>query len=133
MEVVMNRLHSSFHQNFSRDIALIVARIDRLSSDSHNSVVLRQSLRQVRSDILALEVRVRDEMYFHQPPTTTLTEAELRVLERTIKGELTREISRHLHISEATVKTHLSAIYRKLEVRNRAEAIRKALIEGLTG
>lgn len=127
----MNRLSSSFHQNFARDIAVIVAKVDRLSSESHGSLQLRQSLRQIRSELLALEMKVRDEIYFHQPQSTTLTEAELRVLNRTIRGELTREISRHLHISEATVKTHLSAIYRKLEVRNRAEAIRKALTEGL--
>ena len=128
----MNRLRSAFHQNFARDIAAIVARIDRLSGESDGSAQLRQSLRQMRSAILELEVRVRDEIYFHQPPTTTLTDAELRVLQRITKGELTREISRHLHLSEATVKSHLSAIYRKLQVRNRSEAIRKALTEGLT-
>ena len=128
----MTRLRSSFHQNFAREISAIVAKIDRLSAESHNSVQLRQSLRQIRSELLVLEVKVRDEIYFRQPQTTTLTKAELRVLDRIIKGELTREISRHLHISEATVKTHLSAIYRKLRVRNRAEAIRKALTEGLT-
>lgn len=38
-------------------------------------------------------------------------------------GATTLEIARKRHNSEATIKSHLSSIYRKLEVRNRVEAI----------
>jgi len=38
-------------------------------------------------------------------------------------GATTVEIARKRHNSEATIKSHLSSIYRKLEVRNRVEAI----------
>jgi len=37
-----------------------------------------------------------------------------------------------LFISEATLKTHLSSVYRKLAVNNRVQAIEKARNAGLT-
>ena len=41
-------------------------------------------------------------------------------------GSTNKEIAVHLHLSPHTVKEHTSAIYRKLGVRNRAEATRQA-------
>jgi len=38
-------------------------------------------------------------------------------------GATTEEIARKRHNSIATIKSHLSSIYRKLEVRNRVEAV----------
>ncbi len=40
-------------------------------------------------------------------------------------GATTQEIARKRHNSEATIKSHLTSIYRKLGVRNRVEAISK--------
>jgi LuxR family maltose regulon positive regulatory protein len=51
-----------------------------------------------------------------------LTERELEVLRLLPTRLSTREIARELYISVNTVKTHVRAIYRKLEVANRAEA-----------
>jgi pSer/pThr/pTyr-binding forkhead associated (FHA) protein len=42
-----------------------------------------------------------------------------------------REIAAELHISPHTVKEHTSALYRKLDVRNRAEAVQRAQRLGL--
>ena len=52
-----------------------------------------------------------------------LTEAEREILNLISTGATTQEIARARHNSEATVKTHLTSIYRKLEVRNRVEAV----------
>ena len=41
------------------------------------------------------------------------------------------DIARNLGLSEITIKKHLSAIYRKLDVANRTEAVALALREGL--
>ena len=41
-------------------------------------------------------------------------------------GMTIKEISNKNYISEATVKSHLYSIYRKLEVSNRVQAIAKA-------
>jgi DNA-binding NarL/FixJ family response regulator len=54
---------------------------------------------------------------------TPLTETESSVLSDLIKGLTTSEIARGRHNSQATIKSHLTSIYRKLGVRNRVEAV----------
>jgi two-component system response regulator DesR len=55
-----------------------------------------------------------------------LTERELTMLQAISRGLSTKAISRELWISEKTVKFHLTNIYRKLDVHNRAGAMRYA-------
>ena len=55
-----------------------------------------------------------------------LTKSELVVLGLLCEGFTTREISAKLFNSEATIKTHTASILRKLQSRNRIEAIKKA-------
>ena len=52
-----------------------------------------------------------------------LTLSEREILTQLSSGLTTREIARLRHNSEATIKSHLTSIYRKLGVRNRVEAI----------
>jgi two-component system response regulator DevR len=52
-----------------------------------------------------------------------LSSRELQVLNALATGKSSKEIARELYLSEATVKTHLSNVYRKLEVNNRVSAI----------
>jgi DNA-binding CsgD family transcriptional regulator len=56
-----------------------------------------------------------------------LTERERVVLAAVAAGLTTSEISRDLFVSEHTVKFHLTKIYRKLGVSNRAGAVRYAV------
>ncbi|HEX8753933.1 MAG TPA: response regulator transcription factor [Solirubrobacterales bacterium] len=55
-----------------------------------------------------------------------LSEREQEVLSLIATGSTNKEIAGRLHLSPHTVKEHTSAIYRKLGVRNRAEATRQA-------
>jgi two-component system response regulator DesR len=55
-----------------------------------------------------------------------LSDREQEVLSLIATGSTNKEIAAHLHLSPHTVKEHTSAIYRKLGVRNRAEATRQA-------
>lgn len=55
-----------------------------------------------------------------------LTKQQIRVLREMVNGASNKQIAFNLHISEATVKSHVSAIFRKLEVSNRVQAILKA-------
>ncbi len=52
-----------------------------------------------------------------------LTGKQLEVLERMTQGESNKQIARELGIAETTVKTHVSAILRKLDVSSRVHAI----------
>ncbi|CUH43714.1 response regulator transcription factor [Ruegeria atlantica] len=56
-------------------------------------------------------------------PLQTLSRKERAILEALSKGMSNRELSKELQISTNTVKFHLSNIYEKLSVRNRAQAI----------
>ena len=60
-----------------------------------------------------------------------LTEREVAVLQL-LRGSLTlRGIAQELHVSQNTIKTHVRAIYRKLGVSNRSEAVTKGRDAGL--
>ncbi|MEU8680255.1 response regulator transcription factor [Streptomyces sp. NPDC048611] len=56
-------------------------------------------------------------------PRPTLTDRERDILAQLARGIGNRDIARALHISEATVKTHLRRIYDKLGVDTRAGAV----------
>jgi DNA-binding NarL/FixJ family response regulator len=60
-------------------------------------------------------------------PGPALTERERAILEAVASGLTTAAISREMWVSEHTVKFHLTNIYRKLGVANRAGAVRYAL------
>ncbi len=53
----------------------------------------------------------------------SLSGAQLRVLIALSDGRLNKQIAADLAVSEATVKAHLTAIFRKLDVGNRAQAL----------
>ena len=71
-----------------------------------------------------LDVR-RDDLTEH------LTARERDVLRLLVEGASNDEIASRLFITEKTVKTHLSAVFRKLGVVNRTQAAMKAMKEGL--
>lgn len=62
---------------------------------------------------------------------SSLTERELEILGRLVRGEPNKLISRALHITEATVKVHVKAVLRKLKVANRTQAAIWAMNHGL--
>jgi DNA-binding NarL/FixJ family response regulator len=66
------------------------------------------------------------EVFAEAPLDSPLSEREQEVLSLIATGSTNKEIAGHLHLSPHTVKEHTSAIYRKLGVRNRAEATRQA-------
>ena len=53
----------------------------------------------------------------------SLSAREFEVLNILATGKSAKEIARQLYLSEATIKTHLASIYRKLEVNNRISAV----------
>ncbi|MCG8312123.1 MAG: LuxR C-terminal-related transcriptional regulator [Pseudomonadales bacterium] len=60
-----------------------------------------------------------------------LSERQLAILKLLVEGDQDKVIAKKLDISPGTVKTHLRAIYRKLECNNRAQAVSIALENGL--
>ncbi len=64
-------------------------------------------------------------------PVPLLSEREREVLDLIAVGSTNREIAARLFLSPHTVKEHTSAVYRKLNARNRAEAVQRAQRVGL--
>jgi DNA-binding NarL/FixJ family response regulator len=67
------------------------------------------------------------------PGNEALSAREREVLALVAKGTSNREIARELFISEATVKTHLTHLYTKLGVKDRAAAVAVAYDRGILG
>jgi DNA-binding NarL/FixJ family response regulator len=65
------------------------------------------------------------------PKRLDLTERETDVLRRLVDGRTYDQTAADLGISASTVRTHIRAIYRKLQVHSVAEAVRKAVQSGL--
>lgn len=64
-------------------------------------------------------------------PLPKLTERETEVLRLSSTGLSTRELARTLHVSEATIKSHLGHIFQKFDVDSRSRAIHLAQEAGL--
>ncbi len=54
---------------------------------------------------------------------SSLTPSQLRILEGLKAGRLNKQIAFDLGVSEATIKAHLTSVFRKLGVHNRTQAV----------
>ena len=66
-------------------------------------------------------------------PLAVLSPRELDILAMIVDGAPNKVIARALDLQEVTVKAHLRNIFRKIEVSNRTEAARTAIMAGLPG
>jgi DNA-binding NarL/FixJ family response regulator len=74
----------------------------------------------IEADLDAVAIRV-----------AALTPTQLRVLLGVLAGRLNKQIAHDLGVTEATVKAHMTAIMRKLDVQNRTQAVLAARALGL--
>ncbi len=81
--------------------------------------------------VLAPTVAARLMSRMGAPAEDNLSAREIEVLELVAKGNSNKEIGKALHISTATVKTHLIHIYSKLGVADRTSAVTTALERGI--
>jgi DNA-binding NarL/FixJ family response regulator len=81
--------------------------------------------------VLAPTVASRLLGRMRSPVEETLTEREIEVLYLVARGNSNAQIGKALHISNATVKTHLVHIFAKLDVSDRTAAVTCALTRGI--
>ncbi len=91
----------------------------------------------------ALKAALKNETYFSPKTQQTyfehntakknvdLTQREKEILELIVKEKTTREIAETLFVSEKTIETHRGNIMLKMDVRNIAGMVRKAVMMGL--
>jgi DNA-binding NarL/FixJ family response regulator len=97
-----------------------VARGDALLAPAITRRMIEQFVRRPPASVRALPAEL-DE----------LTPRELEVLKLVAGGRSNREIARELFVSDATVKTHLAHALRKLDLRDRVQAVVFAYESGL--
>ena len=95
-----------------------VARGDALLSPTITRRLVEQFVRRPRPEGVPSEL-------------TDLTERELEVMRLVARGLSNGEIARQLHVSDATVKTHVARILQKLRLRDRVQAVVLAYETGL--
>jgi DNA-binding NarL/FixJ family response regulator len=83
--------------------------------------------------VLAPSVADRLVRFVRRPPPASLSSREVDVLALVSEGLTNADIGRRLHISEATVKTHLLRAFNKLGVSDRTAAVTTAMSLGLLG
>ena len=81
--------------------------------------------------VLAPSVATRLMSRMRAPAEEKLSAREIEVLELVAKGYSNKEVGKALHISTATVKTHLIHIYSKLGVDDRTAATTTAIERGI--
>lgn len=99
-------------------------------SKSSPGEVLLAALRQVLAGEVYLPPSLQNELpvlHKHRERSLSeqydLTAAQMRVLEPLIQGNTNRQISELLGLTEGTVKIHVSAILKALNVTNRSQAL----------
>ena len=81
--------------------------------------------------VLAPAVAARLMTRMRAPAEETLSAREIEVLQLVSTGNTNRDIGKALHISTATVKTHLIHIFDKLGVKDRTAAVTVARERGI--
>ncbi len=66
-----------------------------------------------------------------EPARLDLTDREREVLRGLVDGQSYKQVADNLGISTNTVRTHIKALYRKLQVQNVAEAVSRAVRQRL--
>ena len=81
--------------------------------------------------VLAPTIAARIITRMRAPAEENLSAREIEVLQLVARGNSNKEVGKALHISTATVKTHLIHIYTKLGVDDRTAAVTTALEKGI--
>ncbi|PYI53360.1 response regulator [Paenibacillus flagellatus] len=110
-----------------------------LLKDSSREDLLRTLQAAVRGEVLLQpDVSARVFAAKGQPPApasrsekTVLSEKEMIVLQAIARGSRSKEIAFDMGISERTVKAYLTAIYNKLGVDSRSEAVAVSIERGI--
>ena len=88
---------------------------------------------EVTRRVIERSVRSPDATTSAAPELELLTDRELEVLHLVAKGQSNSEIAGTLFVGEATVKTHVSNLLTKLDIRDRIHVVIFAYENGLVG
>ena len=127
------------HIGIAQELSSIIYSIDlflgtpKLEQETRTQVrrfrfALNDLLKKIRSDLYELRMPIADPVSIS---ATDLSPREVQLLGILPTGKSNEEIALELMVSVATIKTHLSGLYRKLAAKNRTQALSIARSRGL--
>lgn len=121
--------------------AVLAAGIKGILPQTSASSEIIAAIEAVASGLVALHPEVIDNLQLQKEANLyeqvdinrirTLTPREIEVLQMLISGLSNKVVAQQLHISEHTVKFHISSIFQKLDVSTRTEAVAVGVRLGL--
>ncbi len=111
----------------------IKAGADGYMSKGASREALIQAIRDVAAGRSVLDPTVTEGVFgrIGGKDPQALTDREVTVLQSLSNGLSTRAVAQEMHLSEETIKTYLKQVFRKLQVRDRTEAVAEAFRRGL--
>ena len=117
-----NEIARELYDTFAKDLASVTHRIDEAIGLNSTNTRTREALRSIRLELSTMikeSKNVLDEEY-------ELTNREAEMLKALSTGASLKDIAKKFVITEATVKSHLNKVYRKLGASNRLAAVNEA-------
>lgn len=115
---------------FSIEIRHIISTLIDLNKELQESDRTKEIAYELK-ELLSLPKNFLEGSKSKFKPEVALTARERDVLKLLPQGLTAKEMALSLFLTEATIKSHLASLYRKLEVGNRVQAIAVALEAGL--
>ena len=87
---------------------------------------LERRMRRIAAEVHAadvLDAPDRDLSLRDVPRLAELSERQVEILARLMRGQRVPAIARHMYLAPSTVRNHLSHVFRKLGVHSQAELI----------
>ncbi len=111
----------------------IRAGADAYISKGSSKELLVRTIEDVTEGRSVLDPNVTEGMFeqFSGRDPKSLTDRETAVLQQLSNGSSTREVAQNMFVSEETIKTYLKQVFKKLDVKDRTEAVAEAFRRGL--
>jgi len=122
--VVQEAIRSGFHGYLTKDTK-VSQFVSSIHAVSQGQVVVPARLARAATGVRSEHERQADLL------AKQLTPREREILELLTQGATGQEISRRLHITSNTVRTHVQSILAKLQVHSRLEAVAFAVRHGI--
>lgn len=111
----------------------VKAGADAYISKSSTREFVLQALHEVANGRSVLDPNVTDGIFgrISNRDPNVLSDRELEVLQELTHGHSTKGVAERIHVSEETVKSYLKQVFRKLNVKDRTEAVAEGFRRGL--
>lgn len=127
------------HIGIAIELNSIIYSIDQFLGTPNLDLATRTQVRRIRFATNDLLKKIYADLYELRMPiadpvsisATDLSPREIQLLGILPTGKSNEEIATELMVSVPTIKTHLSGLYRKLDVKNRTQALAVARQRGL--